>query len=81
MSDGSNIYQFPGDGKVTPEMVLESLGKVADQVELITCVVKFKEDSEYKGATTLAFNGMDDKDMLWLRYCFQEKFKPVIQHV
>lgn len=66
----SNVKQFP-KSKTSPEAVVEFLQEVLSDVETIACVVKLKEDK-----TLIAASTMSSEQMTWLRFVFDEGFKP-----
>ena len=58
-------------GHTTPTVFCAKLTEVADEIENIACVVKYKT-----GETHVFNTAMDDGEKAWFRWVFDQDFRP-----
>lgn len=63
-------------GDTTPEVFCSQLMEMADQIENIVVVVKFKNDEHGLGETEVFNTVMTNGDKAWLRWVFDQDFRP-----
>ena len=58
-------------GESTPPVFCAKLMEMSDEIENIACVVQYKD-----GKTHVFSNSMRGGDVAWLRWCFDQEFRP-----